>query len=91
MEIYLRLECLGGNIGGFYHFGLGDGSGTPSLGINLIDKLDLRKPLERNTNRLSFLSQLTYTFKRNQRKKNTKKLKGKLAGNSGICIEELKV
>ena len=49
MEIYLRLGCLGGNIGGFYHFGLGDGSGTPSLGINLMSEIDIRKPLE-NTN-----------------------------------------
>ena len=46
MEIYLRLGRLGGNIGGFYHFGLGDGSDTPSLRINLIDKLDIEKLLE---------------------------------------------
>ena len=42
----MRLGCLGGNIGGFYHFGLEDGSDTPSLGINLIDKLDIEKLLE---------------------------------------------
>ena len=52
MEIYLRLECLGGNIGGFYHFGLGDGSGIPSLGIDLICEIDLRKLLEEKINRL---------------------------------------
>ena len=80
MEIYLRLGCLGGNNGGFYHFGLGDGSGTPSPEINLIDKLDLRKPLEKNTNRLSILSQLTYTFKGNQGEKNTENLREKQAG-----------
>ena len=35
LEIYLRLECLGGNIGEIYHFALGDVFGTPSLEINL--------------------------------------------------------
>ena len=37
LEIYLRIECLGGNIGEVYHFALGDVFRTPSLGINLSD------------------------------------------------------
>ena len=49
-----------GNIGGFFHFGLGDGSGTPSLEINLTSKIDIRKPLE-NINRPYILS-LTSLF-----------------------------
>ena len=69
MEIYLRLGCLGGNVGGFYHFGLGDGSGTPNLGINLTSKLDIRKLLEENANRRKlYLSSLSLSRKTKGRK-----------------------
>ena len=44
LEIYLRLECLGGDIGEIYHFALGDVFGTPSLEVTLKLKLNKTKP-----------------------------------------------
>ena len=88
----MRLECLGGNIGGFYHFGLGDDSGTPSLGINLKDKLDLRKPLEENTNRLKFrLNSPSLTLKENKGKEKEHRKQGKQVGISEFGGENLEV
>ena len=68
----MRLGCLGGNIGGFYHFGLGDGSGTPSLGINLTGKLDIRKLLEEKhkPTKSLYLSSLSRLRKTKGRKEN---------------------
>ena len=73
----MRLGCLGGNIGGFYRFGLGDVSGTPSLGINLKDKLDLRKSLEENTNRQSIPLSAHLHAQRKPKEGKTQKNKGK--------------
>ena len=68
MEIYLRLGCLGGNIGGFYRFGLGDGSGTPSLGVNLMSGTKARKPLGKRINRPYFSSfSLVFSLKEHSR------------------------
>ena len=44
LEIYLRLECLGGNIEKIYHFALWDVFGTPSLKVTLKLKLNKTKP-----------------------------------------------
>ena len=62
-------------MGDFTIFGLGDGSGTPSLGINLADKLDLRKPLE-NINRLTLRLSFSLTLKGNQEEKHTENQRG---------------
>ena len=80
MEIYLRLGCLGGNIGGFYHFGLGDGSGTPSLGINLMGKLNIKKLLEEKhkPTKSFYLSSLSRSRKTKGRKENTENRGNKL-------------